>query len=150
MSWLNSFVGRFSGDPHWPVLGDPRGSRTRSEKNKTAADLATTKISVEEYRMKAIDNVGPNYLKIRDETQLLRSTLSSSTIPADAPRIVPTRYDVLPNHPSFHGVFLSNDGEQPALDISNSIIYYRRTCWMESTFQKRFIDWLRGKRILRE
>jgi hypothetical protein len=25
MSWLSSFVGRFSGDPHWPVLGDPRG-----------------------------------------------------------------------------------------------------------------------------
>jgi heme A synthase len=26
MSWISSPVGRFSGDPHWPVLGDPRGS----------------------------------------------------------------------------------------------------------------------------
>jgi len=25
MSWISSPVGRFSGDPHWPVLGDPRG-----------------------------------------------------------------------------------------------------------------------------
>src|SRR5580704_2843898 len=25
MSWLSYLVGRFSGDPHWPVLGDPRG-----------------------------------------------------------------------------------------------------------------------------
>jgi hypothetical protein len=26
MSWLSYLVGRFSGDPHWPVLGDPRGT----------------------------------------------------------------------------------------------------------------------------
>jgi hypothetical protein len=25
MSWISSFVGRFSGDYHWPVLGDCRG-----------------------------------------------------------------------------------------------------------------------------
>jgi DNA-binding transcriptional MerR regulator len=25
MSWISSFVGRFSRDLHWPVLGDPRG-----------------------------------------------------------------------------------------------------------------------------
>src|SRR3954452_18024346 len=30
MSWISSFVGRFSGDYHWPVLGDCRGGRKRA------------------------------------------------------------------------------------------------------------------------
>jgi hypothetical protein len=29
MSWISSFVGRFSRDLHWPVLGDPRGGEAK-------------------------------------------------------------------------------------------------------------------------
>jgi putative transposase len=32
MSWLSSFVGRFSADYHWPLLGDCRGSGVTSVK----------------------------------------------------------------------------------------------------------------------
>ena len=35
MSWISSLVGRFSADPHWPVLG--RSAEVRKEPNQVLA-----------------------------------------------------------------------------------------------------------------
>jgi transposase len=43
MSWISSSVGRFSGDNHWPVLGDYRGLHSWIKRAQNAGIHAMTR-----------------------------------------------------------------------------------------------------------